>query len=561
MIDQMEWQADVAIDNGFNWAMEEHRSDFFVAELLNDRQLKVKVGPFKDYWPSGDEQVNLKFENLLTTSTEVTGDKNITLTIQSREQIPQVGEVTTVAKSLALSPGAAKSALLLGLNCKQRGNGTVEELMDWTMHPIGLKVGGSIHVGALIFNGLLTLSFVAVHAAVAALFYFSCSPSVVSDPLASKWVHSMGAARFPSLIFLPASFLFQGNAFAAIKLIAVAETAAGVVAGCFGLSVLIAFLVFVVYLTSGDRFQATYVPDEHPPSRCTILHKLFYGLGTWASTSSCFVERWGEIFDCWKPKYKWFMVLELGHMLPLTAFAVRNMDSNDECGINALFMAGILFFYWVAITFTFPFSTPFEAICMSLEALFQMIAMIFLAIGFFSGEDRHPGFTIAGQFLEGAMWLMIIKTVYEVIRTIHDLCTGRTKRLKDAYEEDHKQLTETTDTLCQEIELERVSSQPTEESLAMDETQELDDLYSFLDRADKLGVLTPTQNLTVGTTITLAGIKNRNGFRAVVTKQLEDGRVRVRLTDGTMLKVKPVNCTIDSSYNTSFARSKTAGVC
>eukprot|EP01060_Flectonema_neradi_P018065 TRINITY_DN2487_c0_g1_i2.p1 TRINITY_DN2487_c0_g1~~TRINITY_DN2487_c0_g1_i2.p1 ORF type:complete len:1172 (+),score=197.57 TRINITY_DN2487_c0_g1_i2:103-3618(+) len=560
ILDHLEWEADDTIDKGFSWAMQAHSGSFMSASLIDERSLEFSLGPLDEYWPSGNEEVTIYFnDKILSSSAEIVGDTEVSFTINKRSPIPKPDKVTEIAKTIAIAPGAAKSAMLLGLNCKQRGNGTVEELMDWTMHPIGEPIGGSVHVGALVFNGLLTLSFVAAHALIAAVVYFTCSPTITDDPTVSKWTMAMGAARFPSLIFLPASFLFQGNAFAAIKLIAVAEGPGQVFAGGCGLLLLIGFLGFVVYLTHGDRFKATYVPDEHPPERCTYLYKLFYGLGTWASTGDCFVERWGEIFDCWKPRFKWFMVLELGHMLPLTAFAVRNMDSNDECGINAILMALVLFLYWCAVTFTFPFCTPFEAICMSLEALFQMVAMICLAVGFFSGEDRHPGFTVAGQFLEGAMWLMIIKTVYEVIRTLHDLCTGRTKKLKEAYEEDHKQLSETTDSLYHDIELtEHQSSagrslEGSSDPAKLEETQVFDDLYTFLDRADKLGVLTPTQNLSVGTPVTLAGIKNRSGWKGIITKQLEDGRVRVRLSDGAMLKVKPVNCTVDTGLSSSFA--------
>eukprot|EP01062_Namystynia_karyoxenos_P077338 TRINITY_DN7762_c0_g1_i1.p2 TRINITY_DN7762_c0_g1~~TRINITY_DN7762_c0_g1_i1.p2 ORF type:complete len:968 (+),score=73.38 TRINITY_DN7762_c0_g1_i1:3785-6688(+) len=358
---------------------------------------------------------------------------------EAQESVKATASAATAVSLLSSSSpsgNVAKLAMLMDINCCDGGDGEAGDAMDWTMHPLAFKVAGSLWAGALAGNGIMLCTFILVHFTAVHILVGArgCGAGQERGDGLSDFQRVAAMVRFPSLAFLPFAFLFQGNMYAAAKLLVTADAAhpGRLVVAVAAILVLVTLLGIVIRMTNTSRsgFSARYIVDEPRTGRCVMLRDFLLGRAAWISTEGAFVERWGEIFDCWRPPYHRFLVIELGHMIPLTFLAVRNPRSWKACAVNTWLMTAVTTVYLLAVVIPRPYNTRFENLCMGVESALQVAALSCLAVGFQSENRDHGAFATAGTLMVVAMLVMLFKTVYDIVAFAMGLCEGRSERLR-----------------------------------------------------------------------------------------------------------------------------------
>eukprot|EP01065_Artemidia_motanka_P048737 TRINITY_DN7930_c0_g1_i1.p1 TRINITY_DN7930_c0_g1~~TRINITY_DN7930_c0_g1_i1.p1 ORF type:complete len:1053 (+),score=219.80 TRINITY_DN7930_c0_g1_i1:58-3216(+) len=306
------------------------------------------------------------------------------------------------------SPNIAKLAMLSKADC-----GDDAQEMDWTLHPTGVALRGSAHVGAVVSNTCLLGGFIMLHWVLVNIVHAQLPKCREGGKGATDWQGSCGAVRFPSLAVFPYAFLFQGSVLSVATLLFSGSTEFAAVGFAGVLVVVVAPFAGLWFLTDAS-FAARY-SSSSPQGRCRTVKWFLVGEAEWVSTDGAFVQRWGEVFSPWKGgRRRRFLLVELGHIVPMTFAAVRPPDGWQDCTANTAAMAGVLAIHFAALVATLPYIAPFENAFLLLEALLQVLAVVGTAVGYSSGDAAHWTFTGSARVVVAAMYVMLVKALLDL---------------------------------------------------------------------------------------------------------------------------------------------------
>eukprot|EP01065_Artemidia_motanka_P049826 TRINITY_DN8379_c0_g1_i1.p2 TRINITY_DN8379_c0_g1~~TRINITY_DN8379_c0_g1_i1.p2 ORF type:complete len:601 (+),score=169.55 TRINITY_DN8379_c0_g1_i1:2185-3987(+) len=329
-----------------------------------------------------------------------------------------VGTASGAALGLT-SAGAVSKMSLMAIVCTGGEAGGSLKQLPWSIHPTQLRIDGSPYAGCIVGSLLLLLGAALVHVAgTAALAKFK-----FGDTTKAGWLRACAFTRFPGLLVLIAAWLFLGIAFSAFHLLmapgelplSYISLACGAVA-FFNCGLLLASL----YVTHPRNLKAEYSPQV---PNLQWWRKFFLGRRQWDSTDTFYVERYGLMFDAWRPPHqRWYAVMELGHMVPIAFYSAMMSQGWDACIVQNTSLGFVLLVYLLTLVAVRPHVSRFESFIFSADALLQFLSTVFRGVAFLKHDNKHWGFAAAAWCLVLALWIVTFWTIAQLVIVVLEMC-------------------------------------------------------------------------------------------------------------------------------------------
>eukprot|EP01060_Flectonema_neradi_P017453 TRINITY_DN24338_c0_g1_i1.p1 TRINITY_DN24338_c0_g1~~TRINITY_DN24338_c0_g1_i1.p1 ORF type:complete len:609 (+),score=88.19 TRINITY_DN24338_c0_g1_i1:184-1827(+) len=300
--------------------------------------------------------------------------------------------------------------------------------MPFVLHPTQITIHDSVFAGAVVGNLLLSVVFTIIAAiGVTLIVYLPCLKT------SKNYVESSGLLRFPSCALFVFLFLYQGTTYAAARQVAYPQEqnmADFIVSGVAGLIFCLIVPVWVFRRISRDvPMHGRYRTDDVERNAFTIF---IIGPGEWVSRRKehHWVNRYKTMIASYKERNATHVYSMFGSSLMLSLAKVPYTPTMTSCGNVRLMCSIILLGLFVLDAWKRPYSRPRDIFLTSGINLSQSIGLACFAIGFYSGDLDHDGFSMGQTWLIVATVFIIIKTILDLISEAYVICSGRRERLQ-----------------------------------------------------------------------------------------------------------------------------------
>ncbi|KAJ9447108.1 putative Membrane-associated protein [Diplonema papillatum] len=372
------------------------------------------------------------------------GQKTVAKAKASANTAVALGLVSATGSSVAT---AGRLKLLAGFGCQVEDIDLQEEdELDWEFHPLRVGIGQSSRrymIAAVVLNPLILV--------VCAGLLYTCACVVQSNLKRShiiiEWDRCLGLVKFPGLIYIPLLFLTQGTSLVAARLIFYPSACPEAVPyGIAAIAVCIGAPVFLYRrVVCRIRSEATLALDvvlypeasssleeEKPPQsayrqvrgRTAAVYMFTFGEFVWVSksTEGYFAERYGVVFESFKPAYYFFALVELGLAFTVCLLSAWRPSQSAECSLRNFVFSSLFGTYFFVIALCRPFLAPLDNLVASVVAGCMFVSVVLMTIGIWEQYDHsHPVFRVAFTLLIIAALLTCVKCAFDLVTYFVDI--------------------------------------------------------------------------------------------------------------------------------------------
>ena len=366
------------------------------------------------------------------------------------EATKQVTAAGAVALLSAGSAGLATRLLASTEECKIYGDKKSYPVM---LHPTQLVVDGSEAAGMVIGNlgGFLALTMLHLVACELLRHAQNFALKTVFRSRTEPFVRDVqGLLRFPGGPALLFQILYQGSSVGALQLLYSAPTAGLRVLGFVATVLCIAGPVAVLYTFTNDApNNALLLIDARTAAygkvKRNALHFLI-GNGEWISRTdhNHWSLRYSAVVRPYRQGCLWFHFLQLASMLAISAVQAFTPTNYIACGHLKVASFCIIFVMLAVVVKIRPYARSRDTIVDVSVMVFQCIALLFMAIGYYREQPTDLLFEGATVLMVLGVVCILVKVLLDVICEVYVLIVCRRDRLQDEYF-DSKKRKESTD--------------------------------------------------------------------------------------------------------------------
>ena len=340
--------------------------------------------------------------------------------------IPGTAGNMVATLSVVSAAAAGRMALLAGSgDCKTRmleATGAANEDLPWTLHPLQIKIGGSMWIGAVVGNmaicgGCSLLAYTL-------LVVTRCVLPSMGDRMKDV-LDTQGLLRLPSSLLFVFMILYQGTSLASLRLIVSATRWYYHVVGVCGTAVCVAvplglFFAIRYGVPRLGRYRVDTTDTAHMVHPAVVF---FIGRGEWVSTTrEChWAQRYSSAIRSYKQRYVWWSCVDYLSMLLLSGASAARLEKLSLCCGFKVGTALILAALFVASVVMRPYHRARDNILCPLILLLQTLSVCFIAAGFCSGMNDVGWLDDSVWLWEWADRLLMISSLVLITKVVLDL--------------------------------------------------------------------------------------------------------------------------------------------
>ncbi|KAJ9466103.1 hypothetical protein DIPPA_26665 [Diplonema papillatum] len=354
-----------------------------------------------------------------------------TATERAAGTVKDTGNNPVYTSAAAVSGSTAAGALaVVGAVLECMLEHSIDGELELVIHPLGFRILGSFHAGAILGNTLIFSASAALIIAVTA---------ALQKIRRTTWENACATARFPSILGITPMFLIPGTLQCSTELLLYPRDLKLTAVGLLGLGLCTVFFYLVFWTTRKANFHSKSLP--HAAGGGVKAYLL--GTTVWVSTSSLHTERLGLMFDMYAPPVKpvsWFPSLEyggyvlweVGHLLPLSVLTVVRASTWTRCALKSFGLSLIFLLYLASCLRLRPFLASFMNHLVYAMTLIPGVGLLLIGIAFLSHDINSPLMTAGAYCFQAAMILTLVRTFYEVAMWLLDACVSRREKARKA---------------------------------------------------------------------------------------------------------------------------------
>ncbi|KAJ9463265.1 hypothetical protein DIPPA_23923 [Diplonema papillatum] len=315
---------------------------------------------------------------------------------------------------------AAMRLVITSQNCRI----SVEPDIPRALHPLQIKIDGSLALGAVVGNLLLALGLLAIYDVVVVHIIGQFVEHFTMNPPADF----RGLVRYPSVPLFVLLFLYQGIAWAGFILVFypknVTELILGIISVAF--SAFVPFWVFrhVVDGISRQDKKAVYRTDSQPRSNFFLF---MLGPGEWVSThrQKQWVFRYSSLMLAFKEKLAFWGAIDMLASLALAALSALPVSGNMACGHVKLISAGVLLTLLFAESYYLPYHKVRDNVVIPSVIILQIVEVALLGVTAYSNDVQHWSTPLASVLVYLTVGLLVLKGILDLVGETWLLINGR----------------------------------------------------------------------------------------------------------------------------------------
>ena len=356
--------------------------------------------------------------------------EKVTESFKSSSSVVATASVATLIAGSGSSGGpavrlAVTATILKCMGDDNHGDGLHDEDdLSRLIHPLGFRIGGSPHAGSIVGNIAICVGTTAL---VTAAIY------AISNLLGKDIEIMSSIIRYPSVTAMIPMFLFGGIVQSSVELLAyprgIMYTLSGVMGIVFGGGFL--FIMFCV------GRKEVFNSQLEPALERNTFSKFMLGSHTWISIEGNHLEKMGALFDVLTEhsdkgiksifRRGRYMMFELFHLLVLASLSVFRALSYESCAAKSFSLGTVMLSHVVITVYLQPFLALFLNRLMIMTSLLPTIGLFAAGVGYLLHDSQHWTITFAAITFFSAMMGALIRTAYEVITWMMDVCSYKSK--------------------------------------------------------------------------------------------------------------------------------------
>eukprot|EP01063_Lacrimia_lanifica_P017814 TRINITY_DN24803_c0_g1_i1.p1 TRINITY_DN24803_c0_g1~~TRINITY_DN24803_c0_g1_i1.p1 ORF type:complete len:1459 (+),score=106.63 TRINITY_DN24803_c0_g1_i1:95-4471(+) len=346
------------------------------------------------------------------------------------ETVEKAGETAAAVSVVAGGAGPALTTVVVLGSCDARDvNG-----YPWALHPTRLVVFDSEAAGAVVGNCSISLGFwlvvYTIFRAVSHALYRNGK-----GPAFMQAVDTQGFVRFPSAPLVVFIFLYQGTSLASMELVIRNPSTPAFLVGLMGVAFCIAIPFAVLRAISKDVPDAAFYKEDTADYGWAV--RFLIGDGEWVSRrrDTHWVQRWACVVRTYRQSTVWFLFLELSAAFAISALQSVKVEKENTTGCAYVkLLTGVVFLMQLALeVYLWPHCHARNNWLDSIVYTLQSSGMFVMAAAYFAGGAQdHWGFPVAGALLLGAVVVVIVRTLLDMIGLLYVLVTRRRMRLQES---------------------------------------------------------------------------------------------------------------------------------
>eukprot|EP01063_Lacrimia_lanifica_P011598 TRINITY_DN18333_c0_g1_i1.p1 TRINITY_DN18333_c0_g1~~TRINITY_DN18333_c0_g1_i1.p1 ORF type:complete len:498 (+),score=94.83 TRINITY_DN18333_c0_g1_i1:142-1494(+) len=196
-------------------------------------------------------------------------------------------------------------------------------------------------------------------------------------------------------------------------------------------------------VVQGVPAEGFVVADPRRKGNCLAI--FFLGAGEWVSRrpDPHWVHRWTAVVRSYRGPTAWYVVVEFAASFAVSATHASTPETLAGCG-HVKLASGAIFLILLAVEMAvWPHIHDRNNHLDTLALLCNAVAMGALAVGYYRGRGgdatirEHVEFDVAGGLLTGAVALLILRAVLDVVVFVYVVCSGRRTELQHIVWERH----------------------------------------------------------------------------------------------------------------------------
>ncbi|KAJ9464598.1 hypothetical protein DIPPA_06967 [Diplonema papillatum] len=300
-----------------------------------------------------------------------------------------------------------------------------EIALHWIQHPTGLVVADSIALGVVVGNFILVCAVaLLLRILVKVLVMLPCVSSrrTVTD------VRAM--VRFPAAPLFLLMFWYQGTAYGAFYLLFHPDAAWQAIFGIVACCVLVAAPVLIALKIRSSvprygQFGKAYYREDSIQRSATYTY--FFGPGEWVSKERNVLwgQRYQTVIKRYRQPFACFSLVDFWAMALVALATAISPESFVSCGHIRIALCLISFIVLCIELYLRPHARQTDNVMDIGRLTFQSLALLFMAIGFYTEVANHWAFGVALVCFTIAVGIVIVKVIIDVVL---EICLFRSKR-------------------------------------------------------------------------------------------------------------------------------------
>eukprot|EP00755_Sulcionema_specki_P011049 Sspe_Gene.48112::Locus_24812_Transcript_1_1_Confidence_1.000_Length_2252::g.48112::m.48112 len=345
--------------------------------------------------------------------------------------LPDDKQVMVLGLASAAMGGTLSASTALGANrlaLVSSQCGVTDIPLSPVLHPtrLVLPTPNGKYLGCVVGNVAILIGASVFHLLVSFVFYLVNKRLRIVQTALDVFT-TQGLLYFPGWTLFLYMFLYQGTTLCGAKLLYSLSTPLEIAAGGITVALGVALPALCFYVLRSAPKKTRYENDEATQSR---VIEFIVGKGEWIPVRDHYVNRYGILFSRYLPSDLRFVVVECSLSFTLSMIEAVEVDSL-QCGYKRIAMLITTLIYLAIFMWRSPSRRPRDNVLEVIYQFIMVVALLLIAIGFFSGgHPGHWGFTNGIILTAVAGIVLLLRTVLDIVSIAYLIRTGRKARLR-----------------------------------------------------------------------------------------------------------------------------------
>eukprot|EP01063_Lacrimia_lanifica_P029489 TRINITY_DN4510_c0_g1_i20.p1 TRINITY_DN4510_c0_g1~~TRINITY_DN4510_c0_g1_i20.p1 ORF type:complete len:684 (+),score=158.61 TRINITY_DN4510_c0_g1_i20:1914-3965(+) len=352
---------------------------------------------------------------------------------EAADRVATASTASAVAASVAAGAGPAMRLAAVAVPCRPlagEGGRSEEDAAaryPFMMAPLQLTLLGSRAFGAVAGNIALSVGITVLGYAV------SLAAGPVGRLFAASFFNELdaqGLTKFPSAPLMVFQLLYQGTTLAAMDLVLDPPRWELCLVGVAGVAFTFA-VPFVVLkaVASGVPRHAFLKAD---PETTQWWQHFLLGKGEWVSRRARlhWIDRWSSMVRAHAGHASWFAIVEYAASFAISAANSAKVESWAGCGHVKMACAAVSLVLVVVEVTLWPHAHFRNSMFDVMMLGGQCVAMILLAVGYYSADLTHSNFSLGATMLMYCVVVLMVRVALDLLALLWVLVRGRRRRLQ-----------------------------------------------------------------------------------------------------------------------------------